>query len=98
MPYEAVYEDDYSTKSDVYSFACLVWEMFYQGELPFSKMSDDAVLTALKKRELQWKPHKAAPQSLQSLLVSCWSNSPRDRPTFSQLTITIGEISIDSAI
>ncbi|XP_021932261.1 inactive tyrosine-protein kinase 7-like isoform X2 [Zootermopsis nevadensis] len=98
MPYEAVYEDDYSTKSDVYSFACLVWEMFYQGELPFSKMSDDAVLAALKKHELQWKPHKAAPQSLQSLLVSCWSDSPRDRPTFSQLSITIGEISIDSAI
>jgi PTK7 protein tyrosine kinase 7 len=98
MPYEAVYEDDYSTKSDVYSFACLIWEMFYQGELPFSKMSDDAVLTALKKHELQWKPHKAAPQSLQSLLVSCWSDSPRDRPTFSQLTVTIGEISVDSAI
>ncbi|XP_069698468.1 inactive tyrosine-protein kinase 7 isoform X2 [Periplaneta americana] len=98
MPYEAVFEDDYSTKSDVYSFACLVWEMFYQGELPFSKMSDDTVLAALKKHELQWKPHKAAPQSLQSLLVSCWSDSPRDRPTFSQLTVTIGEISIDSAI
>ncbi|PSN56697.1 Tyrosine-protein kinase-like otk [Blattella germanica] len=98
MPYEAVYEDDYSTKSDIYSFACLVWEMFYQGELPFSKMSDDAVLAALKKHELQWKPHKAAPQSLQNLLVSCWSDSPRDRPTFSQLTVTIGEISIDSAI
>ncbi|KAJ9574834.1 hypothetical protein L9F63_007994, partial [Diploptera punctata] len=89
MPYEAVYEDDFSTKSDIYSFACLVWEMFYQGELPFSKMSDDAVLAALKKHELQWKPHKAAPQSLQNLLVSCWSDSPRDRPTFSQLTVTI---------
>ncbi|XP_049864534.1 inactive tyrosine-protein kinase 7-like [Schistocerca gregaria] len=98
MPYEAVFEDDYSTKSDVYAFACLVWEMFHQGELPFPKMSDEAVLTALKKHELQWKPHKAAPQSLQSLLLSCWSESPRDRPTFNQLVVTIGEISIDSEI
>lgn len=61
-------------------------------------MSDDAVLSALKKNELQWKPHKAAPQSLQDLLLRCWANSPRDRPTFNELVVTIGEISIDSEI
>ncbi|XP_063220526.1 inactive tyrosine-protein kinase 7-like [Bacillus rossius redtenbacheri] len=98
MPFEAVYEDEYSTKSDVYSFACLVWEVFHQGEVPFAKMSDDSVLSALKKRELQWRPHKAAPQALQAVLASCWADSPRDRPTFAQLAQTVGEISVDSEI
>ncbi|XP_068084846.1 inactive tyrosine-protein kinase 7 [Anabrus simplex] len=98
LPYEAVFEDEYSTKSDVYMFGCLVWEMFHQGELPFAKMSDDAVKSALKKHELQLKPHKAAPQSLQTLLLSCWAKSPRDRPTFNELVVTISEISNDNEI
>ncbi|XP_012151673.1 tyrosine-protein kinase-like otk isoform X1 [Megachile rotundata] len=98
LPYEAVYEDEYSTKSDVYSFSCLVWEMFHQGELPFNKMNDESVLTALKSQSLAWKPHKAAPPALQELQAQCWSNDPRDRPTFDEVVLKIGEIVVDSCL
>ncbi|PBC26832.1 Tyrosine-protein kinase [Apis cerana cerana] len=89
LPYEAVYEDEYSTKSDVYSFSCLVWEMFHQGELPFNKMNDESVLAALKAQTLAWKPHKAAPPSLQELQAQCWANDPRERPTFDEVVSKI---------
>ncbi|XP_033223240.1 tyrosine-protein kinase-like otk isoform X2 [Belonocnema kinseyi] len=79
LPYEAVYEDEYSTKSDVYSYSCLLWEIFHQGELPFNKLNDDSVLTQLKARSLKRKPHKAAPSALQELQVLCWSYDPRER-------------------
>ncbi|XP_029033905.2 inactive tyrosine-protein kinase 7-like [Osmia bicornis bicornis] len=98
LPYEAVYEDEYSTKSDVYSFSCLVWEMFHQGELPFNKMNDESVLIALKSQTLAWKPHKAAPPALQELQVQCWANDPRDRPTFDEVVLKIGEIVVDSCL
>lgn len=98
LPYEAVYEDEYSTKSDVYSFSCLVWEMFHQGELPFNKMNDESVLTQLKTQTLTWKPHKAAPPALQELQTQCWENDPRERPTFDEVVSKIGEIVVDSCL
>ncbi|XP_076657921.1 tyrosine-protein kinase-like otk [Halictus rubicundus] len=98
LPYEVVYEDEYSTKSDVYSFACLVWEMFHQGELPFNKMNDESVLAALKTQTLVWKPHKAAPPALQELQALCWANDPRERPTFDEVVSKIGEIVVDSCL
>lgn len=69
LPYEAVCEDEYSTKSDVYAFAVLVLEVFSQGELPFPKMNDTSFISKLKDKVLEWKPHKSAPPQLQKLQV-----------------------------
>ncbi|XP_011311017.1 inactive tyrosine-protein kinase 7 [Fopius arisanus] len=98
LPYEAVYEDEYSTKSDVYSFSCLVWEIFHQGELPFNKLNDETVFTQLKAGSLEWKAHKAAPPALQELQEKCWSKDPRERPTFDDVVLKIGEIVVDSCL
>ncbi|XP_012264737.2 inactive tyrosine-protein kinase 7-like [Athalia rosae] len=98
LPYEAVYEDEYSSKSDVYSFSCLVWEMFHQGELPFNKLNDDSVLSQLKAQSLGWKAHKAAPPALQGLQSTCWANDPRERPTFDEVVNKLGEIVLDSCL
>jgi PTK7 protein tyrosine kinase 7 len=98
MPHEAVFEDEYSTKSDVWSFACLMWEMLYAGELPFSRHSDEAVLSLLRNRELQWRPPKSTPEPLIPLLRACWSDSPRDRPSFSEVVQLFDELCLDSQI
>lgn len=47
MPPEAVLEDEFSTKSDVWSFGVLMWEVFMQGELPYTSMADDEVLAGM---------------------------------------------------
>lgn len=44
LPSESVFEDDFSTKSDVWAFGVLMWEVFSYGELPHSKLSDDEML------------------------------------------------------
>lgn len=98
MPFEAVYEDEYSTKSDVYSFSCLLWEIFHQGELPLNKLNDETVLAQLKTHSLGWKAHKAAPPALQELQDKCWAKDPRERPTFDEVVTKIGEIVVDSCL
>ncbi|XP_014232108.1 inactive tyrosine-protein kinase 7-like [Trichogramma pretiosum] len=97
MPKEAVFEDEYSTKSDVYSYSCLLWEMFQQGELPFKKYNDDSVINQLKAQTLTWQAHKAAPPQLQELQRQCWSYDPRERPTFDEICDRLRDIVADCA-
>lgn len=44
LPAESVFEDDFSTKSDVWAFGMLMWEVFSYGEMPYTKLNDDEVL------------------------------------------------------
>ncbi|KAL0273509.1 UNVERIFIED_CONTAM: hypothetical protein PYX00_006148 [Menopon gallinae] len=91
LPYEAVFEDDYSTKSDVYSFAALCWELYHQGERPFYNIPDSSVIEKLQRRELVIKPSKTAPGNVAAILSACVATSPKDRPTFSSIAIILGE-------
>ncbi|XP_031355728.1 tyrosine-protein kinase-like otk [Photinus pyralis] len=85
LPYEAVYEDEYSTKSDVYAFAVVILEVFSQGELPFPKINDTTFLAKLKEKALDWKSHKNTPDDLQKLQETCWNINPQERPSFEDL-------------
>lgn len=49
MPPEAVLEDEFSTKSDVWSFGVLMWEVFTHGEMPYSPQADDEVLAGTRR-------------------------------------------------
>lgn len=44
MSPEAVLEGDFSTKSDVWAFGVLMWEVFTHGEMPHGGQADDEVL------------------------------------------------------
>lgn len=95
LPAEAVFEDDYSTKSDVYSFAVLCWELFHQGDRPFANLTDDQVVERLERRELAVRPSKHAPAAAAALFTACASVSPKDRPTFSGIAIALTEVLAD---
>ncbi|GFS70215.1 inactive tyrosine-protein kinase 7 [Nephila pilipes] len=95
-PAEAILEDEWSTKSDVWSFAVIVWELFTQADLPFDELSNEAILRLMNIGELRWRPPNGAPSSLCSLLMTCWSISARDRPTFTDVVHKIGQVTVDS--
>ena len=55
LPSEAVFEDDYSTKTDVWSFGVLMWEVFSLGELPHAALDHDKVLEGEASRTGAWE-------------------------------------------
>ncbi|XP_072933956.1 tyrosine-protein kinase-like otk [Epargyreus clarus] len=85
LPFEAVMEGEYSTKSDVYMFAATIWEIYTKAELPFAKLNDNSVLERLKSGTLEWNVPDSMPEKLGSLLKRCWSKSPTDRPQFTDI-------------
>ena len=86
LPHEAVFEDEYSTKSDVWMFACTVWELHHAAEKPFSCQTDETVLKDLSTKVLNWSSSFVESEPLFSaLLTKCWSHDPAARPSFQQL-------------
>ncbi|CAH0718583.1 unnamed protein product, partial [Brenthis ino] len=86
LPYEAVMEGEYSTKSDVYMFAATVWEIYTKAEMPFAKLNDNSVLERLKNDSLEWNIPGAMPERLGTILKRCWNKSPADRPQFNEIS------------
>ncbi|KAL1124689.1 hypothetical protein AAG570_001313 [Ranatra chinensis] len=92
LPYEVISEDDYSCKSDVYSFAATSWEIFMGGELPFTSQSDEEVLNMLESGTVTWTHPKSSPEDMNTLLDKCWSSNPSERPNFSYIALKIGDL------
>uniref|UniRef100_A0A8B9VU12 Protein tyrosine kinase 7 (inactive) n=1 Tax=Anas zonorhyncha TaxID=75864 RepID=A0A8B9VU12_9AVES len=96
MPPEAVLEDEFSTKSDVWSFGVLMWEVFTHGEMPYSPQADDEVLAGLQSGKTKLPPPEGCPARLTKLMQRCWAPSPKDRPSFSELATALGDSPADS--
>lgn len=95
LPCEAVVEDDFSTKSDVYSFAVLVWEVVQAATIPLLHLTNEQVLASLERKELRWTTtdlENKIPPGLIKLLTQCWDPNVRNRSTFSAIVIQLSEI------
>ncbi|KAG5266528.1 hypothetical protein AALO_G00233120 [Alosa alosa] len=98
MPTEAVFEDDFSTKSDVWAFGVLMWEVFSHGELPYTKLSDDEVLEGLQGGKMKLPAPDGCPSKVSKLMGRCWATSPKERPSFSDLAQALTELPSDSKV
>ncbi|TRZ01114.1 hypothetical protein DNTS_007840 [Danionella cerebrum] len=98
LPAEAVFEDDFSTKTDVWSFAVLMWEVFSFGEMPYTDLTDDSVLEALQEGKLKLSPPQGCPSRIFKLMMRCWAASPKDRLSFSEICSALGELPCESKV
>uniref|UniRef100_A0A673KYN2 Inactive tyrosine-protein kinase 7-like n=1 Tax=Sinocyclocheilus rhinocerous TaxID=307959 RepID=A0A673KYN2_9TELE len=98
LPSEAVFEDDFSTKTDVWSFGVLMWEVFSFGELPYAELADDKVLEALQEGKLKLSPPQGCPSRVFKLMVRCWAASPKDRLSFSDIAAALSDLPSESKV
>ncbi|KAM4591024.1 inactive tyrosine-protein kinase 7 isoform 1-T2 [Odontesthes bonariensis] len=98
LPTESVFEDDFSTKSDVWAFGVLMWEVFSHGEMPYSKLNDDEVLEGLKTGKLKLPVPDGCPSKIYKLMVRCWALGLKERPSFTDIVHALGELPSDSKV
>lgn len=96
MSPEAILEGDFSTKSDVWAFGVLMWEVFTHGEMPHDGQADDEVLADLQAGKARLPQPEGCPSKLYRLMQRCWALSPKDRPSFSEIANALGDSSADS--
>uniref|UniRef100_A0A8C3RMX1 Macrophage stimulating 1 receptor n=2 Tax=Chelydra serpentina TaxID=8475 RepID=A0A8C3RMX1_CHESE len=88
MALESLQIQKFTTKSDVWSFGVLLWELLTRGAPPYPEVDPyDITHYLLSGRRLPQPEY--CPDSLYEVMLSCWAPSPEERPSFSAL---IGEV------
>lgn len=96
LPHEAVFDDEYSTKSDVWMFAVTVWELHNAGKTPMADLMNEAVLSELNDKTLKWDASFCKFNALASCLAKCWSHDPLARPSFEELVQTAESVVLNN--
>ena len=84
MAPEAMAEAQFSSKSDMWSFGVLLWEITALGETPHRLLANGEVMAAVAEGK---RPAEMplTPPRLRKICERCWELKPTRRPTFAQV-------------
>ena len=93
MPPEAIFDDNFSAKSDVWSYGVLVWEIYNFGQMPYHERSNEEVLKSIND-DLRLPSADNCPDAVLELMEKCWRREPLTRPTFQEITDDLSGINV----
>ncbi|OCT82634.1 hypothetical protein XELAEV_18025162mg [Xenopus laevis] len=88
MAIESLNYSVYTTKSDVWSFGVLLWEIVSLGGTPYCGMTCAELYENLPQGYRMEKPRNCDDE-VYELMRQCWRDRPYERPTFSQISIQL---------
>ncbi|KAM7369918.1 hypothetical protein PAMP_011206 [Pampus punctatissimus] len=92
MSPESIFDKVFTTQSDVWSFGILLWEIFSLGASPYPGLHiDEEFCHRLKGGTRMRAPEYSTPE-IYSTMLACWEAIPSDRPTFTNLVETLGDL------
>jgi len=91
MAPEALFDRRYTTKSDVWAFGVLLWEICTLGGNPYPSVPVEDLFDLLRNGHRMDKPPYSSLEMYQ-IMLSCWQQLPGDRPTFTNLVQDIDKI------
>ncbi|XP_031561073.1 uncharacterized protein LOC116297063 isoform X2 [Actinia tenebrosa] len=84
MSIEAIFDQTFTSQSDVWSFGVLLWEIVTLGGTPYPAKTNRELLNFLKEGKRMEKPD-TCDDEVYCMMVRCWKEKPEDRPTFVQI-------------
>ncbi|XP_063698678.1 tyrosine-protein kinase Btk-like [Culicoides brevitarsis] len=83
-PPEVIRSAVFSSKSDVWSFGVLMFEIFTCGKVPYEGYNNSQVMANVQRGKILEKP-MACSKEIYDIMKQCWSYNPEDRPGFGKL-------------
>ncbi|XP_041836217.1 macrophage-stimulating protein receptor-like [Melanotaenia boesemani] len=91
MAIESLQTQKFTTKSDVWSYGILLWELLTRGANPYPDVDPyDITYFLLKGRRLPQPQY--CPDTLYSVMLACWNPEPECRPNFHNLVAEVDHI------
>ncbi|KAL7633469.1 UNVERIFIED_CONTAM: hypothetical protein RMT77_016002 [Armadillidium vulgare] len=84
MAPESLFDNIFTTKSDVWSFGVLLWEIVTLGSTPYPGRSAVDVMKRVKDGYRLEKPDHCK-REIYNIMFYCWDADQRQRPSFSEL-------------
>jgi hypothetical protein len=86
---EVLLHNIFSSKSDIWSFGILLWEIFSGGELPYASVAQQNMVDVVCHKCKRLSQPPKCPDIIFNIMFSCWAQDPDNRPTFSQLSTSL---------
>jgi len=98
MAPEMILGEGYNEKVDVYSFGIILWEILTR-QKPYPHYVDPkAFCNAICFSHERPPIPPDTPAALKRLMTSCWSSTPSERISFSQIVQSLSEIMVDCVV
>ncbi|XP_070536983.1 tyrosine kinase receptor Cad96Ca-like [Ptychodera flava] len=94
MAIESLINSISTIKSDVWSYGVVLWELVTLGSTPYAQFGPRWVIQKLRTGYRLPKPRHCSDE-LYQIMSQCWLQDADRRPSFSELSKTIGEIAND---
>ncbi|XP_033936766.1 tyrosine-protein kinase receptor Tie-1 isoform X5 [Pseudochaenichthys georgianus] len=91
MAIESLNYSVYTTKSDVWSFGVLLWEIVSLGGTPYCGMTCAELYEKLPQGFRMEKP-KNCDDEVYELMKQCWRDRPYERPPFAQVSVQLNRM------
>ncbi|XP_041126548.1 tyrosine-protein kinase receptor Tie-1-like isoform X1 [Polyodon spathula] len=91
MAIESLNYSVYTTKSDVWSFGVLLWEIVSLGGTPYCGMTCAELYEKLPQSYRMEKPRNCDDE-VYELMRQCWRDRPYERPTFAQISVQLNRM------
>ncbi|KAG9330014.1 hypothetical protein JZ751_027622 [Albula glossodonta] len=92
MAPESIFDNLYTTLSDVWSYGILLWEIFSLGGTPYPGMVvDSSFYNKIKSGYRMAKPEHAT-SAVYEVMMRCWNSEPEKRPSFHSLSETVASL------
>ncbi|CAB3228436.1 unnamed protein product [Arctia plantaginis] len=81
-PPEVLNYTRFSSKSDVWAFGVLMWEVFTCGKVPYGRMKNSEVVDMVVTRRQVLEKPKGCLNEIYNVMRMCWRHTPEERPSF----------------
>ncbi|XP_031550158.1 tyrosine kinase receptor Cad96Ca-like [Actinia tenebrosa] len=84
MSPEALYDQVFTTESDVWSYGVVLWEISTLGGAPYPSMSTRELYREVRRGYRMEKPDMCSDEMYKTMM-QCWQENPKERPKFTEL-------------
>ncbi|KAG5851834.1 tyrosine-protein kinase BTK [Anguilla anguilla] len=90
-PPEVLLYCKFSSKSDIWAFGVLMWEVYTLGKMPYDRLNNTEIVDKVSSGLRLYRPQLAT-EPIYRIMTVCWHDKPDERPTFQDLAVTIQDL------